>query len=82
VQEIGRLSYVLTGDAQLAEDRAQEAFVRLIGRLGGMRDEAAVAPYLRRTAVNLAREQSRKRRSERSYPIRERRGSPLVQRPG
>jgi RNA polymerase sigma-70 factor (sigma-E family) len=71
-QEIGRLAYLLTGDAELAEDLAQEAFVRLIGRLGGIRDEAAVVPYLRRTVVNLARKQWRKRRTERSYLIRER----------
>jgi RNA polymerase sigma-70 factor (sigma-E family) len=77
-QEIGRLAYLLTGDAQLAEDLAQEAFVRLIGRLGVIRDEAAIAPYLRRTVVNLARKHWRKRRSERSYLTRERSGQSAV----
>lgn len=67
----GRLAYLLTGDAHLAEDLAQEAFVRLIGRLRGIRDEEAVAAYLRQSIVNLARKHWRKRESERAYLRRE-----------
>jgi RNA polymerase sigma-70 factor (sigma-E family) len=67
----GRLAYLLTGDAHLAEDLAQEAFVRLIGRLGGVRDEAAIAAYLRQSVVNLARKHWKKRGSERAYLQRE-----------
>ena len=40
-RRVGRLAYLLTGDADLAEDLTQEAFVRLIGLLGGIREEAA-----------------------------------------
>jgi RNA polymerase sigma-70 factor (sigma-E family) len=67
----GRLAYLLTGDADLAEDLAQEAFARLIARLGSIRDEAAIAAYLRRSIVNLVRKHWRKVQSERSFLRRE-----------
>jgi RNA polymerase sigma-70 factor (sigma-E family) len=67
----GRLAYLLTGDADLAEDLAQEAFARLIARLGSIRDEAVIAAYLRRSIVNLVHKHWRKLRSERSYLRRE-----------
>ena len=68
----GRLAYLLTGDAHLAEDLTQEAFVRLIGRLGRIRDETAIAAYVRQSVVNLARKHWRKRRREQAYLGRER----------
>jgi RNA polymerase sigma factor (sigma-70 family) len=58
--KVGRLAYLLTGDRELAEDLAQEAFVRLIGRLSAVRDDAAIAAYLRRSVVNLVRKHWRK----------------------
>jgi RNA polymerase sigma-70 factor (sigma-E family) len=67
----GRLAYLLTGDEHLAEDLAQEAFLRLMGRLGLIRDETAIAAYLRQSIVNLARKHWRKRGSERAYLRRE-----------
>ena len=49
-----RLAYVLTGDHDLAEDLVQDAFVRIIGRLGQLRGEMAFDAHLRRTVVNLS----------------------------
>jgi RNA polymerase sigma-70 factor (sigma-E family) len=62
-----RLAYLLTGDAALAEDLVQDAFVRLAGRLAHLRDPDAFDAYLRRTVVNLVRSHFRRRRVERLY---------------
>ncbi len=49
-----RLAYLLTGDNGLAEDLVQDAFVRVVGRFGQLRDEMGFDAYLRRTVVNLS----------------------------
>ena len=64
-RQAGRLAYLLTGDPDLAEDLAQEAFVNLMGRLDSIRDERAIAAYLRRTVVNLASKHWRRVGNER-----------------
>jgi RNA polymerase sigma-70 factor (sigma-E family) len=64
----GRLAFVLTGDRELAEDIAQEAFARLITRLPTIRDPEA---YLRRSVVNLCRNHWRRNARERSFLKRE-----------
>lgn len=66
-----RLAYLLTGDRALAQDLVQDAFVRLAGRLAHLRDPNAFPAYLRRTIVNLARMQFRRRRAERAFLARE-----------
>jgi RNA polymerase sigma-70 factor (sigma-E family) len=71
-----RLAYVLTGDHALAEDLVQEAFVRLAGRFLDLRDRDAFPGYLRKTVVNLARMQFRRRRVERAFLDRQRREPP------
>ena len=48
------LAFLLTGQRQLAEDIAQEAFVRIAGRLRDVSPDAFPA-YLQRTVVNLVR---------------------------
>ncbi len=66
-----RLAYLLTGDAALAEDVVQDAFVRLAGRLAHLRNVDAFGPYLRRTVVNLCRMHFRRRKVERAYVARQ-----------
>ena len=62
-----RLAYLLTGDRALAEDLAQDAFVRLAGRLLHLRDSGAFHAYLQRTVVNLSHSYFRRKKVERAY---------------
>ena len=62
-----RLAFLLTGDRDLAEDIAQEAFVRVARRLTGLRNADAFRFYLRRTVVNLSNSHLRRQRVERAY---------------
>jgi RNA polymerase sigma-70 factor (sigma-E family) len=62
-----RLAYLLTGDRDLSEDIAQEAFVRVARRLTGLRNPDSFRWYLRRTVVNLANSHLRRRRVERAH---------------
>lgn len=52
--EAVRLAWALTGDASLAQELTQEAFVRLYVHRRRLREPAAAPAYLRRTVVNLA----------------------------
>ncbi|MEA2460610.1 MAG: hypothetical protein QOH90_787 [Actinomycetota bacterium] len=71
-----RLAYLLTGDREVAEDLAQDAFVRVAGRLAHLRDPKGFDQYLRTTIVNLSNSYFRHRRVERAYLARERNISP------
>lgn len=62
-----RLAYLLTGERELAEDLVQEAFVRVARRFAGLRNAESFHWYLRRTVVNLANSQLRRRRVERAH---------------
>ena len=66
----GRLAYLLTGDAHLAEDLTQEAFVRAFGRFRDLRQPESFEWYLRRTLVNLTRSHFRRQRTERDHLAR------------
>jgi RNA polymerase sigma-70 factor (sigma-E family) len=66
-----RLAYMLTGDHELAEDLMQDAFVKVAGRLGGLRNQESAAAYLRQTIVNLCRSHFRRKGVERAYLRRE-----------
>jgi RNA polymerase sigma-70 factor (sigma-E family) len=73
-----RLAYLMTGDRGVAEDLVQEAFVRFVGRLHSLRDPGAFEAYLRRTVVNLSKNQFRRRALERSDLERQARQRPQV----
>jgi RNA polymerase sigma-70 factor (sigma-E family) len=62
-----RLAYLLTGDLAAAEDVVHEAFVRLLGRLRAIRDPEALAAYLKRTIVNLAKNHHRRQGVARGF---------------
>jgi RNA polymerase sigma-70 factor (sigma-E family) len=66
-----RLAYLLTGDRHQAEDLAQEAFVRCVGRFTHLRTSGAFNAYLRRAIVNLHTSGLRRTRLERQWLHRE-----------
>jgi RNA polymerase sigma-70 factor (sigma-E family) len=85
--EAGRLAYLLVGDADAAQDIAQEAFVRVGPRLRRLRDPEKARFYLRTTVINLCRKHWRRRDRERpqrvldsSMPIQEDHGPGIDQR--
>ncbi len=63
--ELVRLAFALTSDWGLAEELAQEAFVRVWRSWGNIRDQQSAPAYLRTTVVNLARRSLRRRLQER-----------------
>jgi RNA polymerase sigma factor (sigma-70 family) len=64
-----RLAYLLTGDRQAAEDIVQEAFARIVGRLGHVRGGVVFDAYLRRTIVNITKNGWRRRSIERANAV-------------
>jgi RNA polymerase sigma factor (sigma-70 family) len=60
-----RLAYLLSGDRALAEDVAQEAFVRLLKGFHNLRNPDAFRAYLLRTVTNLTNSHFRKSKRER-----------------
>jgi RNA polymerase sigma factor (sigma-70 family) len=52
-------AYLLCGDRAVADDAVQEAFERVMGRLGNLRSPDAFAAYLRRTVLNVLRTRAR-----------------------
>lgn len=71
-----QLAYLLTGHKQVAEDLAQDAFVRLFGRFQQLRSPESFGLYLRRTIVNLSRDYFRRLQKERALSHRQ--GSPAA----
>ncbi len=65
-----RLAYLLTGNAALAEDIAQEAFVRVVTRFHDLRSPDSFHWYLRRTVVNLTNSSFRRAKLERTVLAR------------
>jgi RNA polymerase sigma-70 factor (ECF subfamily) len=57
----------MTGAGPHVEDLAQEAFLRLYRALPEFRGDAAIATYLYRIVVNLAQDEWKRRRKERTH---------------
>jgi RNA polymerase sigma-70 factor (ECF subfamily) len=57
-----RTAFHLLGDAELAEDVAQEVFLRLPEALPGFRGDAKLSTWLDRVTLNRCRDQLRRRR--------------------
>jgi RNA polymerase sigma factor (sigma-70 family) len=62
-----RLAYLLVGDQEIAQDIAQEAFLRVFGRFADMRKPNSFPTYLKATIVNLTRKHFKRRGLERLY---------------
>jgi len=62
--ELVRLAFALTGDWSLAEELAQEAFVRAWRSWARIRRQQSAPAYLRATVINLARTSLRQRLRE------------------
>jgi RNA polymerase sigma-70 factor (sigma-E family) len=56
-----RLAAFLTSDRDTAEEVVQDAYVKVLGRWGGLRDLDKGEAYLRQTVVNLSRSRLRHR---------------------
>ncbi|HEV2754222.1 MAG TPA: sigma-70 family RNA polymerase sigma factor [Actinomycetota bacterium] len=74
-----RLAYVLTADAAAAQDVAHEAFVRVGGKLAGLRNPDQARAYLFKTTLNLCRSRARRSKAERAATERLHRPSVDVQ---
>ena len=62
-----RLAFLLTGSMAVAEELVQEAFARVIGRLGHLREPGAFGAYLRVAVTNLSRNHFRTASRERRF---------------
>lgn len=61
------LAFLVTGDRELAEDLAHDAFIRCAGRLVEIREEQAFRTYLNRAVINATSSYFRRRRLKRAY---------------
>jgi RNA polymerase sigma-70 factor (sigma-E family) len=67
IQEATRLAFLLTSEREVAEDLAQDAFVRVAGRFQDLRGAEAFSAYLMKSVVNACRAHWRRRKVERNY---------------
>lgn len=62
---VTRLAHTLTGDRDVAQDLAHDAFVKVGGKVPALRDPDHARAYLFRTVINLSRGRGRKLQRER-----------------
>ena len=62
-----RLAALITGDQDLAQDIAHDAFLRSVGRFRHLRQPDAFEAYLRRAVVNACTSHFRRRKVEATY---------------
>jgi len=66
-----RLAFLITGDADLAQDIAHDAFMRAVGRFRHLRQPESFEAYLRRSVVNACTSHFRHHKVEAEYVRRE-----------
>lgn len=66
-----RVCYVILGDASLAEDAAQSAWIKAWRKLGQLREPDNARPWLVAVAANEARQLARRRRPDSPRPPEE-----------
>lgn len=76
-----RFAYLLTGDADLARDLVQDAFVRIAASWRRPSEPDRFRAYLRRTVANLAKNHYRRRSLERRFLATAVRSSALAPEP-
>jgi RNA polymerase sigma-70 factor (sigma-E family) len=76
-----RVAALVTGDADLAQDIAQDAFLRSVGRFRHLRQPEAFEAYLRRAVVNACTSHFRRRTVEAAYLRGQARGAASVDEP-
>jgi len=76
-----RVASLITGDADLAQDIAQDAFLRSVGRFRHLRQPEAFEAYLRRAVVNACTSHFRRRKVEATYLRGQARGAAPIDEP-
>jgi RNA polymerase sigma-70 factor (sigma-E family) len=76
-----RVAALITGDADMAQDIAQDAFLRSVGRFRHLRQPEAFDAYLRRAVVNACTSHFRRRTVEAAYLRGQARGAASVDEP-
>jgi RNA polymerase sigma-70 factor (ECF subfamily) len=69
VDRVFRLAYRMTGDAVLAQDFTQDAFIKAFDKLGSFRGEAALSTWLHSVAVSVVINGLRRRTRIRSREL-------------
>jgi RNA polymerase sigma factor (sigma-70 family) len=65
VQDARKVAYLSVGDTAQAEDIVQDAFIRVLGRYGELRNPSSFRAYLLRTVLSLCKNHFRRAALER-----------------